>query len=70
MSNSIEWQILDFQMWAEAQDWKHDAPRYYAQELRLKKIENILTHVADPVKIATEVAKVMGFDEDKEEDNV
>lgn len=70
MSNSIEWQIMDYQMWAEAQDWKHDAPRYYANELRLKEIEKILTNNANFEIIGIEVAKVMDFFEDKENDNV
>ncbi len=67
MTNSIEWQIMDYQMWAEAQDWKHDAPRYYANELRLKEIEKILTENADPAVVGVEIANLFGFFYDVEE---
>jgi len=65
MANSIEWHIMDFQMWQEAQEWKHDAPRYYAQELKLKAIEKILNENTDSSIIAVEISKVLGFFEDE-----
>ena len=68
MTNSIEWHIMDYQMWAESQEWKHDAPRYYANELKLKEIEKILNEKGDSSVIAVEVAKVMGFFEDDDDD--
>lgn len=61
MTNSIEWQIMDYQMWQEAQDWKHDAPRYYAQELRLKEIEKIINENSDPAEAGLKIAKLLGY---------
>ena len=69
MTNSVEWLIMDYQMWAEAQDWKHDAPRYYANELRLKEIEKIIRENADPAVAGVEVAKLLGFFENVKEVN-
>lgn len=60
MTNSIEWQLLDFQMWQESQDWKHDAPRYYANDLILKKIlEHIKTNADDDEKFGAYVKVVL-----------
>ena len=61
MSNSVEWQIMDYQMWAEAQDWKHDAPRYYANELKLKEIEKIISENSDLSVTGLLIAKLLGY---------
>ena len=52
---------MDYQMWAESQEWKHDAPRYYANELKLKEIEKILQQHSSLEMVGIEVAKLMGF---------
>lgn len=69
MANSIEWHIMDFEMWKEAQDWKHDAPRYYANDLRMKAIEKILNENTSFEIIGVEVSKLMGFLGETDEQN-
>ena len=42
MRMSIEKQIRDYQLWLDAQDFVADAPRYYANELILNRIAELL----------------------------
>lgn len=70
MANSIEWHILDYQMWQEAQDWKHDAPRYYANDIRMRQIEKILNENTSFEVIGVEVSKLMGFLGETDEQNI
>lgn len=59
MRMSIEKQIRDYKLWLDAQDFIADAPRYYANEIIIDKIQELYDAAESDSDFVSELAKVM-----------
>ena len=56
---SLEKQIKDYQLWLSAQDFVADAPRYYANEIIVDKIQELYDAAESESDFVSELAKVL-----------